>query len=472
MAPLVSLTTSVHSTRNPRHIVRQANLTLPITQRSPTSQENVAANPIQKVPGVTIAFIITCAVLTLMLGIIIIWLYRLWQDEKTVAEPREPEHRFRMPKLPDFRGQVAKGIEALSWKMESGHTSSEVKDADRTERVSFDESTWGTPSRNARNSRHSTAPQTSSGTGSQQLPWDVPACRFSCPAALGASDTDFHLVPDSMLRSTSVSLTLDRPLSRFGTPTLETIDEEECDMFVGQRTLDEGCLVASAYRDSATAAYQLTEGESMSTIINLTAAGMRSAEKRENASRNLTRRRQDSNASASTGTSESAGPASSSDGGSQNSSNTSINTMITDTSSLERDDELSESDMAEIFEARKVTNSMEVGKAILVALPKSRSAESIPDMVFPVPSPALLMAQHDFSDDTSNASVFANTKIIQSDFLHPTMLPDSSSSSLQTAGSICTVDLEDFPMPPIQCALPSITFTHSTDSGFVTFPYQ
>ncbi|KAF7967430.1 hypothetical protein HWV62_19033 [Athelia sp. TMB] len=484
MAPLTTATPASAPMPHTRRLAHLYNLRLPpdveaLTDQPVADPHLSDANTTQNISGVTVAVIVTLAVLTLLLGLIIIWIWRLWHEEELDMEPREPGSHFRMPKLPDFRGQVTKGIEALSWKMEGGNRSAETKEAGKAERVSFEDNTWGTPSRSARSSRHTITMPTSPGTGVQDVPWDVPACRFSCPAALGASDADFHAEFDSRLRATS--MVLNRHLSRLGTPTLETIDEEECDVFVGQQALDsfgagfqdpEEAHLAR-YRDSITATYELTRGESDERIMNLTAAGMRSARKREFAARNLSR--QASNASASTGTSESVCPESSSDGGSQNSSNTSIHTMITDTSesSREHEDDMSETDMGEIFEVKKVTNSMEVGKAIMVALLKARSGESIPELPsLPISNPSLLVAQHDCSDNAAGACMLTNIKSIGENLVGPTMLSDSVTISLETGESASTIDLNDFPMPPAKSTLPSITFTHSTNSGPITFSYQ
>lgn len=146
--------------------------------------------------------------------------------------------------------------------------------------------------------------------------------------------------------------------------------------------------------------------------------------------------------------------------------------MVTDTSDAEDEDEYEESD-AEVFELKKVTNSMEVGKGVLLALSKSQSGESVPEMPkFVVPNTALLMAERDYSENSSSPYTAGDTKIADGGFLHPTLVPGSSFASLQTIESITSVNLDDFPMPPLKTLLPSITFTHSTDSGFVTFPYQ
>lgn len=429
-----------------------------------------------------IVFIVTCVVLILMLGVIIIWLQRLRREEKEAGAGKGARYRFRVPKFPDFRGRVAKGIECLSWSMEGGHRPNVLKDAGMEERASFDDRTWGTPNRARKDPRHDSAPSVPARhQTSYAVPWDVPSCRSSCPPALGAFVFD-HTDP-TKVRATSMSLAMDRALSRTGTPSLETIDEEECDIFVGQQEADkifasfshdsiDAPDIHSTYRDSLAASFNLTCGESMSTILTLTAAGMQSIGKREAPTRG--RIRQGSDASRSTETLGSTETDSSSDGRSETSSNTSIVTLVTDVSDAEDEDEDDGSDTEEVFELKKVTNSMEVGKGVLLALPKSQSVESVPEMSKSsvIPNPALLMAEHDYSEDLASPYTVGDTKTTDGSFLHPTLISAPSCTSLQTTESIPSVNLDDFPMPPEKTLMPSITFTHLTDTGLVTFPYQ
>ena len=438
----------------------------------------------QDMPIPKIATIIACVVLGLVLGGAIVKeasRRKLIRKNYTVTDP--PPFRFRIPKFPNVRGRLAKGIECLSWNMENG-----VEMATRAE---FDDRTWGTPMHAKGITSEVETPiitrvcPDSPNARSYTVPWSVSSYRSSCPPALGTFITNLNEQTDQkMARAASMSVSMNQSVSRGRTQMLETINEEGIDLFIGQETdaaqdaeLDPQYSKGEyLFTNSGPVSVDLTSAESISTIFTLTLAGMRSAGKRENALRG--RARQGSDASRSTEDSSRTDTDSSSDGRSGISSNTSIATMGHDTDAdeegyAESDESKSEGD--EVFELKRVTDSMEVKKGILLALAKGQTGEKLPEMPkLEVSRPTLYTT--DSKPPPSSVSEGATEERYAEDgLLHLALIAKSSSCSLMSldsSASGASINLDDFPSPPGSFLIPSITFTLSTDSGPITLLYQ
>jgi hypothetical protein len=448
------------------------------------------ARAAQNMPASKVATITACILLCLMLGVAVVMEVgkrKLISRKKRLAKGG---FRLRIPKFPDVRGRLAKGIECLSWNMENG--------AEMATRAEFDDKTWGTPM-HAKHTPHGTSEEletsiiTVEGQQSPDMralgtPWPVTSNRSSCPPALGIYVLDRQREFDRiMARATPISLSRDRSLSRIGITMLDTVHEESVDMFVGQDSstyvigLDsqEDLLPddITEQPDPRRISVDFTSAESMSTVLALTSAGMRSVGKRGNHTRG--RSRHGSDASRSTEGSITTDTDCFSDGETEASSNTSISTTTHETDEEDGGEESDGSRGEEVFELKRVTDSMEVKKGVLLALAKGRAGESPPEMPKLVVSRPLSseasckpIAVSDFAspfapEDESRNGVEENPP-------HPKMIAQSSSSSLQTMESSASVsvDLDDFPSPPDSFLIPSITFTLSTNSGPITLLYQ
>ncbi|KIM91901.1 hypothetical protein PILCRDRAFT_74 [Piloderma croceum F 1598] len=441
-----------------------------------------------------IATIIVCVILGLLLGVAVVIeasKRKMIRGKKDVAKSG---WRFRVPKFPNVRGRLAKGIECLSWNMENG-----VEMATKAE---FDDRTWGTPM-HAKAIQVGTSEvetpiiraesQNSPNMRSYTVPWSAPSYRSSCPPILGTFTVDLERETGrTSARAMSMSCSVDRSIFRIGTPELNS--HEECtDLFIGQDatqdaeldsrdTAQDASFTTLEQLGSRTVSVNLTSAESVSTILALTSAAMRSIGKRENPTRG--RARQGSDASTSTENSVRTDTDSSSDGGSRASSNTSIATMNHETD--EDDEEGTEDDdesraEGETFELKRVTDSMEVKKGILVALAKGQAGESLPEM----PQSAVSRPNSCETSPKPKTTIGSTSSYVQEDtneegyiedsLLHPKLLTKSSTSSLKTMESSTSgssIDLNDFPFPPTSDLIPSITFTLSTDSGPITLLYQ
>jgi len=209
---------------------------------------------------------------------------------------------------------------------------------------------------------------------------------------------------------------------------------------------------------------------------------MRSIGKRENPTKG--RARQGSDASTSTENSVRTDADGSSDGGSRASSNTSIATMNYETDEedeggTEEDDESRAE--GETFELKRVTDSMEVKKGILVALAKGQAGESLPEMPqsgFSRPNSCETNSKPKTIIGSTSSYMPEDTneeEHVEDSLPRPKLLTKSSASSLKTMESSTgrsSIDLNDFPFPPTSDLIPSITFTLSTDSGPITLLYQ
>jgi hypothetical protein len=439
-----------------------------------------------------IATIIACVILGLLLGVAVVMeasKRKMIRGKKDVAKSG---WRFRVPKFPNVRGRLAKGIECLSWNMENG-----VEMATKAE---FDDRTWGTPM-HAKATQVGTSEvetpiiraegQNSPNMRSYAVSWSAPSYRSSCPPILGTFTLDLEReMGRTSARAMSMSCSADHSIFRIGTPELDSHDECN-DLFIGQDatqdaeldsrdTADDVSFTTLEQSGSRPVSVNLTSAESVSTILALTSAAMRSIGKRENPTRG--RARQGSNASTSTEISVRTDTDSSSDGGSRASSNTSIATMNHETDEDEEgteDDELRAE--GETFELKTVTDSMEVQKGILVALAKGQAGESLPEM------PQSAVSRPNSCETSSKPkTIIGSTSsyvqevtneegYVEDSPLHPKLLTKSSTSSLKTMESSTSgssIDLNDFPFPPTSDLIPSITFTLSTDSGPITLLYQ
>jgi hypothetical protein len=155
----------------------------------------------------------------------------------------------------------------------------------------------------------------------------------------------------------------------------------------------------------------------------------------------------------------------------------------TDEDGDEGDEESEEarSEGEEEFELKRVTDSMEVKKGVLLALAKGQAGESPPEM-----PKVVVLRPMSHEANSKPISFLSSTPSYMSDdnieegyaedsLLRPTLITKSSSSSLTTLESStsgASIDLDDFPSPPPSLLIPSITFTLSTDSGPITLLYQ
>lgn len=441
---------------------------------------------VQDVPTSKIAFIVTCIVLSLMLGAIIV---REASKGKLVRKKNgtvKSGFRFRMPKFPNMRGRTVNEIEGLSWNMENGSgmaTSAE-----------FDDRTWGTPmyaKGTPPNASEVETPiitaggQNSPNTRSHAMPWSVSLYRSSCPPALATFITDFDgKTNQTRGQVTSISLSIDRSFSQVGALMLNTKHEDCTDMFVEQETnakkgldwRDSGqgfSYTSPEQMDPRPISVDLTSAESISTILALTSAATRSAGKRERSTRG--RARQGSDASRSTEASTGTDTDSSSDAGSESSSSTSITTTVPETD--EDGDEESEmgGEGMELFELKTVTNSMEVKRGVLLALAKGQADEGPPEMPKLVVSGPISHPKPTFILNSTPSEGTIEEEFAEDRLLHSKLITESSSSSLMTLGSSVSgtsINLDDFPSPPTSLLIPSITFTLSTDAGPITLMYE
>jgi len=457
--------------------------------------DSATAGHAQDMPTSKIATIVACIVLGLLLGVAVVMeasKRKMIHGKKGVANG---DWQFRVPKFPNVRGRLAKGIDCLSWNMENG-----VEMATRAE---FDDRTWGTPM-HAKGTPPGASEvetpiiiaegQNSPDMRSYTVPWSAPSYRSSCPPVLGTFIVDREReTGQTSARAMSMSLSVDRSIFRVSIPVLNTVHEECTDLFVGQEvTRDAEFDSQDATEDSSSTALEhpgsrpvsvdLTSKESVSTILALTSAAIQSAGKRENPTRG--RARQGSDASRSTEASARTDTDSSSDGGSGTSSNTSIASMTQETDE-EGEEGAEDSDESrgegETFELKRVTDSMEVKKGILVALAKGQAGESLPEMPqLVVSSPTPYKANNSKPTSVTGSILYVPEDTDEEGhaedcLLHPTLITKSSSSSLKTVESSTSgssIDLDDFPFPPASGLIPSITFTLSTDSGPITLLYQ
>lgn len=464
----------------------RASTMAPIQSGDPGETASSSAN----LTGSKIAFIVAAIMFSILTCLALFFFARKRNRSRTVKGGPGGGVRFRVPKFPNVHGRVARGIECLSWKMENGSpgSSGEITIANDS-----DDKTWGalkcTKTPHCGDIDDDRTPIIASercfsaSSNAETLPWPMPTHRVSCPPSINAYIRDLNVSNghgETLTISVSASPNLSRVSTvRAGFSTLETIGEEPFDFFVGQylsreETISDDLVNVFSLRnrvDSPNFPEDLadvdTEIDTLSTLNNLTTAGMRSAAKRTGPTRN--RVRQGSDASRTTNASTATNTDSfSDDGQSGASSSTSLETMISDIGDDEESD-TSGSD-EEVFELKRVTNSMEVKKGVLMALAKAQASDTLPEM------PELAISHQMESGEKSAVRSEQNTdhreaKHPVANLLHPNMITHSSSASVKSLQSSCSgasVDLNDFPTPPACPINPAITFMLSSDTGLVT----
>lgn len=422
---------------------------LPTSGTTITTSENQEQN--DKHSGQNIILTVICIFISLLLISVTIWELKRCRRRSGHKNPPATLFTFRIPKLE--RAHNAKNVD---WALQRG-TTTYIPSADNVEMSTAlnDKSSQSSVKGGSRNGR--TNPSL---PASYSLPWEIPSNRASCPPA---SSMFVVANPDYHTRATSLTLEMDRSLLRSNNPSMK---EDPYDLFIGQHPNDSSSSdmdldsqdsfeFESASSETKSLPMSLVSTESISTLLHLAQAGMHSAEKRLL----TTRPRNGSGASETTQTSSNY-----SDGVSGASSTISLATLVSD-----MDDDIEGAEGEETFVIKRVTNSMEVGKGVLLALEKTQGRDTIPDIPrLEIPKPVLSRAEKVLPNLPHPSFVGGG----RDDLLHPMLNTKSSCSSLGTSASI-SVDLDDFPSPPTANTLiPSIVCTHSTDLGPVNFMYQ